>query len=299
MASVFGYPAARIELTLGSHAAGADCTSGKQAHGRAQRKAPAPLPALSPQNCGQVPAQSFPVSRANESVRSVRNARSMNNAVDREALQAMLRRASAGDQQAWRQIIDTYSPRVFGLIRAQCNNFELAEEITQSTFCTIVAKIGSYAELGKFEPWLFRIAMNRLRDEMRRRKRQARSVEQEALTALAGAAEEGDPLRAEPLELESLRSAIAQLSEADQRIIHLRHYAELSFRQIADILEQPLGTVLARQHRALKKLAELMEQHVYPPEHRAKPEKTGPQRAQGTPEKGGPQSGSGKPGESD
>jgi RNA polymerase sigma-70 factor (ECF subfamily) len=98
--------------------------------------------------------------------------------------------AAAGDECAWRVLINAYSARVFGLIRVQCNNADLAEEITQSTFCTVVAKIGFYTELGKFEQWLFRIAMNRLRDEMRRRKRQAKPVEDETLTGLAGAADD-------------------------------------------------------------------------------------------------------------
>jgi RNA polymerase sigma-70 factor, ECF subfamily len=178
----------------------------------------------------------------------------------RQALEAMLGLAAKGDQSAWCELVHTYTPRVFGLIRAQCANADLAEEITQSTFCTVVAKIGGYTELGKFEQWLFRIAMNRLRDEMRRRKRQARTVEDEALTGLAGAAEESDtaPDRNDPAEVIALRKAVAQLSDADQQIIHLRHYGELSFKQIAEILEQPLGTVLARQHRALKKLHELL-----------------------------------------
>src|SRR5690606_35072109 len=100
---------------------------------------------------------------------------------ERDNLEAILRRAGQGDAEAWRVLVDTYSGRVFGLIRAQCNDTDLADEITQSTFCTIVAKIGSYTELGKFEQWLFRIAMNRLRDEMRRRKRQARPMDDDTL----------------------------------------------------------------------------------------------------------------------
>jgi RNA polymerase sigma-70 factor, ECF subfamily len=178
----------------------------------------------------------------------------------RQTLEAVLKRAANGDQEAWCDLVHTYTPRVFGLIRAQCSNADLAEEITQSTFCTVVAKIGGYTELGKFEQWLFRIAMNRMRDEMRRRKRQARPVEDEALTGLAGAADEADtePGRNDPAEIIALRKALAQLSDADQQIIHLRHYGELSFKQIAEILDQPLGTVLARQHRALKKLHELL-----------------------------------------
>lgn len=175
----------------------------------------------------------------------------------KESLEKTLQRATSGDEAAWHRIVEAYGPRVFGLIRAQCGNVELAEEITQSAFCTIVARIGQYTELGRFESWLFRIAMNRLRDEMRRRKRQARPVEGEVLVGLAGA---GEPSRDRPQEDEvrALRAAMDRLSEADRRVIHLRHFAGLSFARIAEVLGEPLGTVLARQHRALGKLRQML-----------------------------------------
>ncbi len=190
---------------------------------------------------------------------------------DKHELEELLRRAAGGDEDAWRDIVEVYGRRVFGLIRAQCGNADLAEEITQSAFCTVAAKIGSYTELGRFEAWLFRIAMNRLRDEMRRRKRQARPMENTTLTGLAGADDTPHPgAPAGPAmlggssgsldehDLARLHAAVARLSDAEQKIIHFRHNAELSFKQIAEQLDQPLGTVLARHHRALKKLKEFL-----------------------------------------
>ncbi len=177
-----------------------------------------------------------------------------------ETLEATLQRAGRGDEAAWRRIVEAYTPRVWGLIRAQCGNTDLAEEITQSTFCTVVARIGQYTELGRFESWLFRIAMNRLRDEMRRRRRQANPVPESTLTGLAG--EGPRPARAaetDPDDLAALRGALGRLSEADRQVIQLRHYAGLSFAQIAELLGEPLGTVLARQHRALAKLRQMIE----------------------------------------
>jgi RNA polymerase sigma-70 factor (ECF subfamily) len=176
----------------------------------------------------------------------------------KESLEKTLQRAAGGDEAAWQRIVEAYGPRVFGLIRAQCDNAELAEEITQSTFCTIVARIGQYTELGRFESWLFRIAMNRLRDEMRRRKRHARPVETEALVGLAGADDRGAPETLGQDEVQALRTALDRLSEADRRVIHLRHFAGLSFARIAEVLGEPLGTVLARQHRALGKLRQML-----------------------------------------
>ena len=182
----------------------------------------------------------------------------MSRSPDKETLEATLRRAAAGDESAWRTIVDTYTPRVYGLLVAQCRNADLAEEIAQSAFCTIAARIDQYTELGRFEAWLFRIAMNRLRDEMRRRRRQAQPVEEQALAGLAGASE--NP-RENPHDdhLPALREALSMLSDADRRVIQLRHYADLSFARIAQVLGEPLGTVLARQHRALKKLRQLIE----------------------------------------
>ena len=106
-----------------------------------------------------------------------------------------LRRASTGDQEAWRSIVNCYGPRVFGLLRVQCGDPELAEELTQSTFCTVASKISDgYQESGRFEAWLFRIAMNRLRDEMRRRKRHARPTSSEVMALLDDASAPEEPL---------------------------------------------------------------------------------------------------------
>jgi RNA polymerase sigma-70 factor (ECF subfamily) len=183
----------------------------------------------------------------------------MSRSPDKETLEATLQRAAAGDEGAWRTIVETYTPRVYGLLVAQCRSADLAEEIAQSAFCTVAARIGQYTELGRFEAWLFRIAMNRLRDEMRRRRRQAQPVEEQTLASLAGASEDAadNPPHAE--HLPALREALSRLSDADRRVIQLRHYAGLSFARIAQALGEPLGTVLARQHRALKKLRQHIE----------------------------------------
>jgi RNA polymerase sigma-70 factor (ECF subfamily) len=94
---------------------------------------------------------------------------------------------------------------------------------------------------------------------MRRRKRQAIPVEHETLAALIGSGKSGAASeKLDPALLLALRDAMGQLSDSDQRIIYLRHCGELSFKQVAEMLEEPLGTVLARHHRALEKLRKLM-----------------------------------------
>lgn len=180
---------------------------------------------------------------------------------DEPALSSILEQAARGDGAAWRSIVERYSGRVYGLLRSQGANPELAEEIAQSVFCTVAAKLGEYVDDGRFESWLFRIAMNRLRDEARRRKRHARTAgDPEALEAMATSprADAGQE-RAGPEELAALQEAMARLSPSDREIIDLRHIGGLSFKQMSEVLGEPLGTLLARHHRALAKLRTMLE----------------------------------------
>jgi len=137
----------------------------------------------------------------------------------------------------------------------------VAEEVTQSVFVTVASKLGNggYTEKGRFEAWLFRVAMNRIRDEARRAKRHAETFDGE-LTAQTQAAEgmenEADADRSAGFA--ALRAAMGQLGDSDREVIELRHHAGLSFKQIAELLEEPLGTLLARHHRALRKLKDLL-----------------------------------------
>ncbi|MEM6333518.1 MAG: RNA polymerase sigma factor [Planctomycetota bacterium] len=198
-----------------------------------------------------------------------------------EALAATVAQAVAGDADAWTQLVHAYTPRLFALLKRRCGDAELAEELTQVAFVKLVRtfhdpdKAASYSERGKFEPYLFRIATNALRDEMRRRTRQADTMDTtpgaaSADTASAFAAAEArlatdaapahDPanrMLAQERRAD-LGRCLAQLSDAEREVLEYRHAAGLSFAQIAETLDQPLGTVLARSHRAVKKLRAMM-----------------------------------------
>jgi len=177
---------------------------------------------------------------------------------------ALLASASAGDESAWREIIRLYWRRVYALVRSRCGVSDIAEEITQSVFVTVAERLsaGGYEERGRFESWLFLIAMNRLRDEMRRRRRAPGTPGGDGADALASipATEAGSPADNREDRFAALRAALTTLNESDREIIELRHHAGLSFSQIADLLDEPLGTLLARHHRALKKVRAAMSE---------------------------------------
>ena len=174
-------------------------------------------------------------------------------------LSALLTAAGHGDEHAWRTVLELYARRVFALAKSRVHRSDLAEEVTQSVFFTVASKLkdGGYSERGRFEQWLFRVAMNRVRDELRREHRHARPTDPDHFHGIAVA--EPHPSSAPgPASLGALRAAMEQLAAPDREVIELRHHAGLTFNQIAAVLQEPLGTVLARHHRALRKLKDLL-----------------------------------------
>lgn len=177
-------------------------------------------------------------------------------------LAGVLAAARAGEDWAWREIIRRFGRRVFALAKSRCRSNDVADEITQSVFATLAAKIGSgaYSEVGRFESWLFRIAMNRIRDEVRRAHRQAVAADPEIFESCSDPASDSGPAEAASgPDAAALARAIDRLQDTDREIIDLRHRAGMSFKDMADLLGEPLGTLLARHHRALRKLRALLE----------------------------------------
>jgi RNA polymerase sigma-70 factor, ECF subfamily len=177
---------------------------------------------------------------------------------------SIVRAAAEGGSDAWRALIGLYARRVYALCKSRCKDHDAAEEITQSVFATIAVKIsgGEYGEEGKFESWMFRIASNRVRDYIRRLKHRPIAQDPEVMDASNASAARGtagvDDSEAALERTHRLRRAMEQLTESDREVVELRHHAGLSFKQIAEMLDEPLGTLLARHHRALKKMKELM-----------------------------------------
>lgn len=190
----------------------------------------------------------------------------------------LLTAAARGDEQAWRVVVDLYARRVYALARSRLwgvsgsgrsgssgiqngwvHGNDTAEEITQSVFVTIATKLrsGEYTEQGRFESWLFRVAMNRVRDEIRRLQRHATPTDPDSLTSVPSTRTDGHDAQSAD-SVAALRRAMQQLNDTDREVVELRHHAGLSFKQIADTLNEPLGTLLARHHRALRKLKDLL-----------------------------------------
>ena len=187
--------------------------------------------------------------------------------MDAKAIAELLARCQAGDRAAWDTLVDAYWQRLFGYALRATGNSELAQDLVQETFLRIVQRLDRYADQGKFEAWLFRILVNLVRDHGRSKLRhptQSTVVESngdrsDMTDDMAG--KPGMPF--EPLthreDVDRLHEALRKLPEGDRQILLLRHFADMPFKDIARTLNCPIGTVLARAHRALGKLRVLME----------------------------------------
>ena len=185
-------------------------------------------------------------------------------ALDSQALCALIQRCRAGDKAAWDEFIGLYWQRLFAYAFKATHDRDLASDLVQETLLRVVQKLQHYTEEGKFEAWLFRIIVNLVRDKARANaRRQTRStlVDSESGTELTDQMPGRETVDGAEHreEREKLYGALERLPELDRQVLLLRHYGCLSFKEIATITGCPLGTVLARAHRALAKMRVMME----------------------------------------
>ncbi len=186
---------------------------------------------------------------------------------DTENLILLVRRCRQGDTTAFDALHERLRGPVFAYLLRLVGDRHAAEDLTQEVFLRALEHLDSYREQGRFEAWLFRIAINQARDWGRRRR--------SSHMVVGGMVSEDDPSVSGPVdrpiddppearmqkseEAGRLEAALATLDAGEREVLMLRHYADLSFREIAEALKCPIGTVLARGHRALIKLRDRLQ----------------------------------------
>jgi RNA polymerase sigma-70 factor (ECF subfamily) len=193
--------------------------------------------------------------------------------MDTDQLAEVIARAREKEPAAFDALVEIYATRLYGYFYRLTGSRHDAEDLLQELFVRLVRMIGRYEHDGRFDGWLFRIATNLVRDRVRR----ARQVKVVRWEPVPGAElEEADPLasRPDPLacdprdrlerseQVDCMQRALARLPEAEREVLLLRHFSQLSFREIAELMGTPLGTALARAHRGLARLREMMESEM-------------------------------------
>lgn len=171
-----------------------------------------------------------------------------------------------GDIDAFATLQKKYFKAITLLVGRMIRNQEDTKDIVQETFIRAYLNLSSFRREYSFHSWLFKIASNLCIDFMRRKRLQTISIEQPFPLSDEemgfdipdeGSSADTEIIRTERNKL--LKDALDSLPENYRKVIELRHFEEMDYKQIADTLGIPIGTVKAHLFRARKLLLELLK----------------------------------------
>jgi RNA polymerase sigma-70 factor (ECF subfamily) len=181
----------------------------------------------------------------------------------------LLARFRRGETEAFGALLRRYERELYGYLRRYLGNATLAEDVFQNTFLQVYVKSAQYEAGRPVRPWLYTIATHQAIDALRRNGRhQAVSLErvreeaggQNEINGLLEMLQHSGP---SPLEQASaqeqrqrVRVSVEQLPDTLRQVLVMAYFQGLKYREVADILDIPVGTVKSRLHAALVKLQE-------------------------------------------
>ena len=174
----------------------------------------------------------------------------------------LLIRYMAGEEDAFRELVSRYKNSLYAFLRRFLNRQELVEDVFQETFLQLYMSKASFDTTRPLRPWLFTIAANKAKDALRKMQRQSSMK----LGAIADAGDVSiddvvnllDSYKTTPVEEVSkdetarrVREIIANMPEKLRGILILAYFEQFSYKQMAEILSIPIGTVKSRLHTAV------------------------------------------------
>jgi len=171
-----------------------------------------------------------------------------------------------GEQLCFEQLIHRHKNKIFAYISLYIRDQALAEDIFQDTILKVIqsVKSGKYSDNGKFLSWVMRIAHNLIIDHFRRLKQMNTisndNYESDLFNSKSFAEDniEDDIIKQQIHK--DVRSMISSLPDDQREVVILRHYADLSFKEIADVTGVSINTALGRMRYALINMRKIMEE---------------------------------------
>lgn len=179
----------------------------------------------------------------------------------------LIDRAVNGDDDAYAQLFQRYKKAVYHVVLKMVRNIDDADDLTIEAFAKAFRGLHRFKKDYTFSTWLFRIATNNTIDYIRKKRLNTLSIENTyrdddgVSVSIDVEDENNDPqeetIRAQKAEL--LLLFVDKLPGKYQKLVRLRYYEELSYEEIADRIEAPLGTVKAQLHRARELMYEMVK----------------------------------------
>jgi len=170
------------------------------------------------------------------------------------------------DIESYSILVDRYKNRLINFVYRFVKDFDVAEDIVQETFLRVYRKRYNYKAIANFSTWIFTIAGNLAKSELRRRKRWKffsldASSENERQFELPDNGIKPDRAASVSILDENIQNAIDGLPDKYKESLILRDIEGMSYKQIADITNVPVGTVKSRVNRSRKKLQKKLRGH--------------------------------------
>lgn len=170
-----------------------------------------------------------------------------------------------GDESALARLLQKHQRKIFSFIMMRVRDRMLAEDIFQDTFYKVIdsLKAGKYNEEGKFLPWVMMIANNLCMDYFRRNKRMPSIINSDGkdiFNVLQFAEESKEDIVIREQTVKQIKELIELLPDDQKEVLILRHYADLSFKEIAEMTGTNINTALGRMRYALLNLRKLINE---------------------------------------
>jgi len=170
----------------------------------------------------------------------------------------LITQAQQGDRRAFGELVRHHREKVVNVVYRMCGDANLAEDAAQEAFIRAWQHLPSYRPRSPFRNWVYRIATNVALDMLRRERE---TVDIDALSLATSDA--GPEATVEGEERgERVRQAVLALPPASRAVLVLREYEGLSYREIADTLDIPIGTVMSRLNYARNRLRESLAPYL-------------------------------------
>jgi RNA polymerase sigma-70 factor (ECF subfamily) len=173
----------------------------------------------------------------------------------------LVTRAQAGDRNAFSELVRIHARGVQNVVFRMCGDMHIAEDVSQETFIQAWLRLPFYRPGASMQNWLYRIAINTAIDMFRKEKH----THPHAVEDLNLADPEPGPetMAASSERAQMIQGAVLALPDASRAVLVLREYQGLSYQEIAEALDIPVGTVMSRLNYARKLLKEKLEVHLF------------------------------------
>ncbi len=168
-----------------------------------------------------------------------------------------------GNEEALSQLVTRHKTKIYTSIYLLVKDEYLAEDIFQDTFIKVIKTLraGRYNDEGKFLPWVLRIAHNLVIDYFRREKRSPTIINSDGFDIFDVLGIQDESMEEQMIKAQTytdLRKLIHFLPSEQKEVLIMRHYGELSFKEIADLTNVSINTALGRMRYALTNLRKML-----------------------------------------